>query len=76
MSEKLFEIAQVQSGCFYMSDMFQHFDRQDAVRFFSEEKVEDHSLEEWNSVLDYILKAGSSRRQKSLEEVSLFLDKD
>lgn len=52
MSEKLFEIAQVQSGCFYMSDMFQHFDRQDAVRFFSEEKVEDHSLEEWNSVLD------------------------
>lgn len=34
MSEKLFEIAQAQSGSFYMSDMFQNFEREDAMRFF------------------------------------------
>ncbi len=76
MSEKLFEIAQAQSGSFYMPDMFQNFEREDAMRFFSRERVEDYSLEEWNSVLDYILKEGSYQQKKSLDEVSRFLKRD
>lgn len=76
MSEKLFEIAQKKSGCFYMSDMFRNFDREDAVRIFSDERVEDYSLKEWNGVLDYILKEGCYRRKSSLEEIARYLKKD
>ena len=46
MNERLFEIAQKKTECFYMSDMFRNFGREDAVRMFSEERVEDYSLEE------------------------------